>query len=166
MVMFDEASQLRLEGNLPAILKGKQIIISGDENQMPPSNYFSKVFDGAIEDEDELEEEEDVVKLDKDNILLSCESFLDFGSELSFEKCHLDFHYRSKHPFSIDFSNHAFYNQRLQPLPNPYNYQPIQLIQVNGIYKDYCNEVEAEMILVILDKQIQKFPNGKYSDFN
>ena len=162
MVMFDEASQLRLEDNLPAILKGKQIIISGDENQMPPSNYFSKVFDGAIEDEDELEEEEDVVKLDKDNILLSCESLLDFGNELSFEKCHLDFHYRSKHPFLIDFSNHAFYNQRLQPLPNPYNYQPIQLIQVNGIYKDYCNEEEAEMILDILDKQIQKFPNGKY----
>lgn len=162
IVMFDEASQLRLEDNLPAILKGKQIIISGDENQMPPSNYFSKVFDGAMEDEDELEEEEDVIKLDKDNILLSCESLLDFGNELSFEKCHLDFHYRSKHPFLIDFSNYAFYNQRLQPLPNPYNYQPIQLIQVNGIYKDYCNQDEAEMILDILDKQIQKFPNGKY----
>lgn len=162
IVMFDEASQLRLEDNLPAILKGKQIIISGDENQMPPSNYFSKVFDGAIDDEDDLEEEEDVIKIDKDNILLSCESLLDFGNELSFEKCHLDFHYRSKHPFLIDFSNHAFYNQRLQPLPNLYNYKPIQLIQVNGIYKDYCNLDEAEMILNILDKQIQKFPNGKY----
>ena len=28
IVMFDEASQLRLEDNLPAILKGKQIIIA------------------------------------------------------------------------------------------------------------------------------------------
>ena len=41
IVMFDEASQLRLEDNLPAILKGKQIVIAGDEHQMPPSNYFS-----------------------------------------------------------------------------------------------------------------------------
>jgi superfamily I DNA and/or RNA helicase len=57
IVMFDEASQLRLEDNLPAILKGKQIIIAGDEHQMPPSNYFSKVFDGAVEDEEDLEEE-------------------------------------------------------------------------------------------------------------
>jgi hypothetical protein len=24
---------------------------------MPPSNYFSKVFDGAVEDEEDLEEE-------------------------------------------------------------------------------------------------------------
>jgi DNA polymerase III delta prime subunit len=162
IVMFDEASQLRLEDNLPAILKGKQIIISGDEHQMPPSNYFGKIFDGAIEDEDDLDEEEEVIKIDKDNILLSCESLLDFGGELSFEKCHLDFHYRSKHPFLIDFSNHAFYRRRLQPLPNPHHYQPIQWIQVDGIYKDYGNEEEAEMILEILDKQIQKFPNGKY----
>jgi superfamily I DNA and/or RNA helicase len=57
IVMFDEASQLRLEDNLPAILKGKQIIIAGDEHQMPPSNYFSKVFDGSVEDEEDLEEE-------------------------------------------------------------------------------------------------------------
>jgi hypothetical protein len=28
IVMFDEASQLRLEDNLPAILKGKQIVIA------------------------------------------------------------------------------------------------------------------------------------------
>ena len=52
--MFDEASQLKLEENLPAMLKGKQIIIAGDEHQMPPSNYFSKIFDGSIDDEDEF----------------------------------------------------------------------------------------------------------------
>jgi superfamily I DNA and/or RNA helicase len=57
IVMFDEASQLRLEDNLPAILKGKQIVIAGDEHQMPPSNYFNKVFDGTVEDEDDIEEE-------------------------------------------------------------------------------------------------------------
>lgn len=34
IVMFDEASQLRLEDNLPALLKGKQVIIAGDEHQM------------------------------------------------------------------------------------------------------------------------------------
>lgn len=56
--MFDEASQLKLEDNLPALLKGKQIVIAGDEHQMPPSNYFSKIFDGSIEDEDEVEDEE------------------------------------------------------------------------------------------------------------
>jgi superfamily I DNA and/or RNA helicase/transcription elongation GreA/GreB family factor/very-short-patch-repair endonuclease len=159
IVMFDEASQLRLEDNLPAILKGKQIIIAGDEHQMPPSNYFSKVFDGA--DEDDLEEEKEIV-VDKDNILLSCESLLDFGSELNFQRKHLDFHYRSRHPFLIDFSNYAFYNQRLKPLPNNFDYVPIKYVQVNGTFSEHTNEAEAEMVLSIIDKNINRLPNGEY----
>ena len=160
IVMFDEASQLRLEDNLPAILKGKQIIIAGDEHQMPPSNYFSKVFDGEVEDDEEVEEERIVVDLD--NLLLSCESLLEFGSELQFEKQYLDFHYRSRHPFLIDFSNYAFYNQRLKPLPTNFEYVPIKYIQVNGTFTDHTNEAEAEMVLSIIDKNINKLPNGEY----
>lgn len=161
IVMFDEASQLRLEDNLPAILKGKQIIIAGDEHQMPPSNYFSKVFDGAVEDEEDLEEEKEIV-VDKDNLLLSCESLLDFGSELNFQRKHLDFHYRSRHPFLIDFSNYAFYNQRLKPLPNNFDYVPIKYIQVGGTFSEHTNEAEAEMVLSIIDKNINRLPNGEY----
>lgn len=161
IVMFDEASQLRLEDNLPAILKGKQIIIAGDEHQMPPSNYFSKVFDGAVEDEEDLEEEKEIV-VDKDNLLLSCESLLDFGSELNFQRKHLDFHYRSRHPFLIDFSNYAFYNQRLKPLPNNFDYVPIKYVQVNGTFSEHTNEAEAEMVLSIIDKNINRLPNGEY----
>lgn len=161
IVMFDEASQLRLEDNLPAILKGKQIIIAGDEHQMPPSNYFSKVFDGDIEDEEDIEEENEIV-VDRDNILLSCESLLDFGSELNFQKKYLDFHYRSRHPFLIDFSNYAFYNQRLKPLPNNFDYVPIKYIQVNGTFSEHTNEAEAEIILSIIDKNINPLPNGEY----
>ncbi|MDP4185889.1 MAG: hypothetical protein Q8862_12115, partial [Bacteroidota bacterium] len=142
IVMFDEASQLRIEDNLPAILKGKQIIIAGDEHQMPPSNYFTKVYDGSIEDEDELEEE-DEFSINKEDLLLSCESLLDFGMELNFKKNYLDFHYRSRHPFLIDFSNYAFYNQRLKPLLNDFEYIPIKYIQVNGTFSDHTNAAEA-----------------------
>jgi len=161
IVMFDEASQLKLEDNLPALLKGKQIIIAGDEHQMPPSNYFSKIFDGSIDDEDDFEED-DEIKIDRDNILLSCESLLDFASELNFEKKHLDFHYRSRHPYLIDFSNYAFYNQRLKPLPNGFEYTPIKYIQVNGTYSDHTNEIEAETVLSIIENNINRLPNGEY----
>jgi superfamily I DNA and/or RNA helicase/transcription elongation GreA/GreB family factor/very-short-patch-repair endonuclease len=163
IVMFDEASQLRLEDNLPAILKGKQIVIAGDEHQMPPSNYFSKVFDGTVEDEDDIEEENDnKVRIDKDDMLLSCESLLDFGTELNFQRKHLDFHYRSRHPFLIDFSNYAFYNQRLKPLPNNFEYVPIKYIQVNGTFSEHTNEGEAEMVLSIIENNINRLPNGEY----
>ncbi|WP_341900738.1 AAA domain-containing protein [Fluviicola taffensis] len=161
IVMFDEASQLRLEDNLPAILKGQQVIIAGDEHQMPPSNYFSKIFDGAVEDEEDLDEEETQI-LNKGDILLSCESLLDFGSELNFEKKHLDFHYRSRHPFLIDFSNYAFYNQRLQPLPNNFEYTPIKYIAVNGSFIEHQNEAEAATVLSILKNNINRLPDGKY----
>ncbi len=161
IVVFDEASQLRLEDNLPAILKGKQIIIAGDEHQMPPSNYFSKIYDGSVEDDDEIEEEDDII-VDKDDIILSCETLLDFATELKFDKIHLDFHYRSKHPHLIDFSNYAFYNQRIKPLPNDYEYLAIKYIQANGTFSDHTNEAEAEVVLSIIDNNINRLENGKY----
>tara|TARA_R110002012_G_scaffold38171_1_gene106601 strand:- start:3406 stop:7788 length:4383 start_codon:yes stop_codon:yes gene_type:complete len=162
IVMFDEASQLKLEDNLPALLKGKQIVIAGDEHQMPPSNYFSKIFDGTIEDEDEFEDEIERIKSDASNSLLDCESLLDFASELGFDKRHLDFHYRSRHPYLIDYSNFAFYNQRLKPLPNDFDYIPIKYINVNGTYSDNSNDTEAETVLSIIENNISRLPNGEY----
>jgi superfamily I DNA and/or RNA helicase/transcription elongation GreA/GreB family factor/very-short-patch-repair endonuclease len=161
IVMFDEASQLRLEDNLPAILKGKQIVIAGDEHQMPPSNYFSKIFDGLVEDEEDIDGE-DEINLNPYDILLGCESLLDFASELRFEKRFLDFHYRSRHPYLIDFSNYAFYQQRLQPMPNKFDYTPIKYIQVNGTFSGHTNQAEAEMVLSIVEKNIHRLPNGSY----
>jgi len=161
IVLFDEASQLRLEDNLPALLKGKQIIIAGDEHQMPPSNYFSKIFDGTIDDEEDFEEEEEP-NIGQIDFLLDCESLLDFATELNFEKRYLDFHYRSRHPYLIDFSNYAFYNKRLKPLPNNIDYTPIKYVQVNGTFSDHCNNAEAEAVLSILEYNIHRMPNGEY----
>ncbi|MCJ8153291.1 AAA domain-containing protein [Chryseobacterium sp. SSA4.19] len=158
-VIFDEASQLKLEDNLPAMLKGKNIIIAGDEHQMPPSNYFSKVFEGIIEDEDDMEAENDVVTYK--NALLNIESLLDYAAESHFEKNHLDFHYRSKHPYLIDFSNHAFYNSRLKPLPIKSETLPIEFFQVDGVFEDHTNKQEADKVLEIL-QNIQPMKDGNY----
>jgi regulator of sigma D len=158
-VVFDEASQLKLEDNLPAMLKGKNIIIAGDEHQMPPSNYFSKVFDGTFEDEDEMEDESEIIT--QKNALLSIESLLDFAMEFKFDKNYLDFHYRSKHPYLIDFSNHAFYGSRLKPLPASHKLKPIEFIEVDGIFDEHINEAEAEKIIGIL-REIEPLPDGNY----
>ncbi len=160
IVMFDEASQLRLEDNLPALLKGKQVIIAGDEHQMPPSNYFSKIFDGTT-DEDYFDDDEEKIKSDISDSLLDCESLLDFASMTHFKKNYLDFHYRSEHPYLIDFSNYAFYNQRLKPLPKKSDDIPIEYIDVNGTYVDNQNEDEAQEIISIIDN-IERFEDGKY----
>lgn len=158
-VIFDEASQLKLEDNLPAMLKGKNIIIAGDKHQMPPSNYFSRVFDGSFEDEDDLDEESEVVNAK--NAMLNIESLLDYAVEYKFDKNHLDFHYRSRHPFLIDFSNHAFYNSRLKPLPSLLKTKPIEFLEVGGTFHDHINEEEAEKIMEILES-IEPKPDGNY----
>src|SRR5690606_36426284 len=113
-------------------------------------------------DEDEFEDEIDKIKNDISNSLSDCESLLDFASELGFEKKHLDFHYRSRHPYLIDYSNYAFYNQRLKPLPNSFEYIPINYVPVNGTYSDNSNDAEAETVLSIIDNNISRLPNGEY----
>ncbi|RYD53162.1 MAG: hypothetical protein EOP52_03205 [Sphingobacteriales bacterium] len=160
LVVFDEASQLRLEDTLPALLKGKQIVIAGDEQQMPPSSYFSKVLEGEIDDTGD--EEPETLAVSTGDVLLDTESLLDTGASLGFYKRFLDFHYRSQHPYLIDFSNHAFYNSRLQPLPNRQPYTPIEFRNVGGTFSDYENEAEAAEVLRILEQEVALQPDGQY----
>jgi very-short-patch-repair endonuclease len=160
LVVFDEASQLRLEDTLPALLKGKQIVIAGDEQQMPPSSYFAKVLEGEIEDAED--DEPDALAVSTGDVLLDTESLLDTGASLGFYKRFLDFHYRSQHPYLIDFSNHAFYNSRLQPLPNRQAYTPIDFRNIGGTFSDYENEAEATEVLRILEHEITVRPDGSY----
>jgi len=165
IVLFDEASQLRLEDNLPAMLKGKQIVIAGDEHQMPPSNYFSKIYNGDIESEDEIIEDDSNAMKDKstlDSLALSCSSLLEFGSEMNFKTRYLDFHYRSQHPYLIEFSNFAFYKQKLKALPQVFDYKPITYFNVQGIFQNTVNEKEAEVVISILENNINKKKDGSY----
>ena len=39
-VIFDEASQCRLEEALPVLLRSKRVVIAGDPKQLPPSRFF------------------------------------------------------------------------------------------------------------------------------
>jgi len=158
-LVFDEASQLKLEDNLPAMLKGKNIIIAGDEHQMPPSNYFNRVFDGSIDDEDDIESENS--EIESTNSILNIESLLDYALEFNFDKNYLDFHYRSKHPYLIDFSNAAFYQSRLKPLPPKNNKKAIEFFQINGIFEDHINIEEVNKVIEIL-KNIEPSENGNY----
>ena len=135
LVVFDEASQLRIEDVYTSMLRGKYKIIAGDKHQMPPSNYFAAGID-AVSPQDEDDDEEQGQKI-RDTGMLNAESLLEFTEYLKFKNMsYLDFHYRSKHPALIEFSNAAFYGNNLCPLPVAGNeYVPIILKEVNGTYK-------------------------------
>ncbi len=40
LVIFDEASQCPVEHAVPAVFRGKAIVVSGDEKQLPPTIFF------------------------------------------------------------------------------------------------------------------------------
>ena len=161
IVLFDEASQLKIEDTLPALLKGKQKIISGDEHQMPPSKYFKNNNENIIEGE-EVTTQEVERKIELGNDLLDSHSLLELGMKMSFDDEYLNFHYRSEHQYLIDFSNKAFYNNRLCPMPSSFEHSPIEFNQMKkGEYKNNTNKKEAQAVLKFLvDLEINE--DGKY----
>jgi very-short-patch-repair endonuclease len=105
-VVFDEASQILPEDAVPSILRGKKIVVAGDNKQLPPTTFF------AASDEDESAADEDVSAAD------GFESLLDMM--IPFVKsCYLDWHYRSRDEMLINFSNYYIYQNRLVTFPGP-----------------------------------------------
>jgi len=167
IVLFDEASQLRLEDTYPALVRGKIKIISGDKHQMPPSNYFSSDISLDIEETVDMEENHRS-NFDKTNpiYLAESESLLDFANSLNpniINISFLDFHYRSRHPYLIDFSNAAFYGGRLIPMPEKNTYKPIRFFQTNGLYSSKnTNLDEAQRIIEYIKTEYPVNENGDY----
>jgi very-short-patch-repair endonuclease len=168
IVIFDEASQLRLEETYAALLRGKAKIVSGDKHQMAPSSYFQS--GGALLDPvDEEGTDEDLTDDDRHAFnaahrnLADSESLLAYAEDKGFKQQYLDIHYRSKHPFLIDFSNHAFYGMRLIPVPPQKEYVPMSFHQVDGIYEKQTNTNKAEALRVIdlLENHIVPFEDGQ-----
>lgn len=93
-VIFDEASQITSENAVGAMYRANQIIIVGDNEQLPPTSFFDMSFD----DEDDEEAEYEVY-----------ESILD-EALTSLPKIMLKWHYRSKDESLITFSNKEIYH--------------------------------------------------------
>lgn len=169
VVIFDEASQLRLEDTFPALIRGKIKVVSGDSQQMPPSNFFQGGTSVLNPTDEDYEEEMSASEVETANRnvnssldLADSESLLVYAENCSYKQSYLKVHYRSQHPYLIDFSNHAFYGKRLIPMPAKVEYKPIQFIEVNGLYEDQVNRDEARQVVDILLNHIKPFKGGKF----
>lgn len=169
IVIFDEASQLRLEDTYSALIRGKIKVVSGDSQQMPPSNFFQggtavlNPTDDDYDDEMMASEAENVSRHINNSLdLADSESLLVYAENNNYKQSYLRIHYRSQHPHLIDFSNHAFYGKRLIAMPAKREYRPIQFIEVNGLYEDQVNRDEAKQVVDIILNHIKKNAKGKY----
>lgn len=148
LVIFDEASQCTVESGIPAVYRAKQLVVAGDEKQLPPFNMFQSTFVNDDEEEEEFDSDESI-------------SLLNLAKRRFPEKL-LQWHYRSKFEELINFSNHAFYNGLIQIAPNvvPYKMPPaIQWKKVEGRWINQSNEVEAIEIVNTLNDILLQQPD-------
>lgn len=114
LVIFDEASQVKPEDALCAIVRAKQTIVVGDTKQMPPTNFFDRVGEG-----DDIEAEDEEMEIAQESAKL--ESILSLMSSVVLGRARrpdLQWHYRSIHPGLIQPSNEMFYDRRLIVFPS------------------------------------------------
>ncbi|TMS40529.1 MAG: DUF3320 domain-containing protein, partial [Methanobacterium sp.] len=104
-VIFDEASQVKPEDALGALLRARCAVIMGDTRQLPPTSFFDILIDVESDDYDLA------VLADMESILHLCKR--------SFPSKMLRWHYRSRHESLIAVSNQEFYDNHLLIYPSP-----------------------------------------------
>ncbi|QVT81490.1 RecBCD enzyme subunit RecD [Nocardioides aquaticus] len=138
-VIFDEASQVLPSDAINCIYRAGQLIVAGDEKQLPPTSFFAQ----AVSDED-VDEDLDLFEC----VLKSCKS--------SLPSLPLTWHYRSQHESLITYSNYRFYTpdgDALQTFPGATYSAPdlgVESYVVNGVYQrgsSRDNPVEAEAVV-------------------
>lgn len=159
-VIYDEASQMPVEFALPTLYRGRVVIVSGDAKQMPPTAFFSsriesdeaELFDGESPDEDADDEQREAFE-DTWNRreIKDCPDLLQLARS-ALPATTLEIHYRSAYRELIGFSNASFYGNRLSvpvrhPQANILRIKPVELVQVNGLYQNQSNVLEAERVV-------------------
>lgn len=102
LVVFDEASQVRPVDALGAILRGKQAVVVGDSQQLPPTNFFNSMTQN-----------------DDESVTSDLESILGLFLAQNAPSRMLRWHYRSRHESLIAVSNREFYKNELVIFPSP-----------------------------------------------
>lgn len=150
VIIFDEASQVRVEDALPAIFRASKMIVVGDDKQMPPTNFFNSNSKDN-DDDDEIEIDESILDL----------ASKVFPSEL------LEWHYRSRSQELIAFSNRAFYLGRLIAPQAPSTFGsdcPIKFHGVADAFFDptFGNGEEAKQVVARLKHLLISAPDSSY----
>ena len=115
LLVIDEASQVAPEDALGVVARTKQIMVVGDDKQLPPTNFFKIVNAGDEYDDDE----EDIANVPRVDRPTNFESILTLARTRGMSERMLAWHYRSKHPSLIALSNEECYAGRLLLPPSP-----------------------------------------------
>lgn len=139
LVIFDEASQIRVAEAIGAMGRGRSVVVVGDSQQMPPTTVMQVSHTGDDPDGD------GPVPEDLDSILSEC-------VESRLPRKWLSWHYRSQDESLIAFSNRYYYEDKLTSLPSPGTSRSTGIVwrRVDGQFDrgaTRTNEVEARAVV-------------------
>ncbi|MDQ2823128.1 MAG: DUF3320 domain-containing protein, partial [Pseudomonadota bacterium] len=165
LLVIDEASQVRPEDALGAIARASQIVVVGDQKQLPPSSFFDRVVsddDIDIDDEDENASGPDL--LGNAAAAGSMESILSLCEARGLSSRMLQWHYRSRDPSLIKVSNSEFYENALILPPSPLQKDPaygLRFTRVDGVYDKggrRDNRVEGTALVARVAEHAREHP--------
>jgi len=162
IVVFDEASQIRVADAVGAMGRAASVVVVGDSKQMPPSS-FAEVSSDIESDPSSFADH----IMDEESILTEC-------VQARVPRKWLSWHYRSQDEALITFSNHAYYDSRLSSFPAPWpsstdvsrSDHGISLVRVDGRFnrsgrgRDLrTNAVEADAIVHEVMRRFEASPD-------
>lgn len=164
LLVVDEASQIKPEDAIGTIARAHQIVVVGDQKQLPPTSFFDRLVDDEEDNDDD--EENNIVgatAADMESILSLCET-------RGIRQQMLEWHYRSRDPSLIRVSNAEFYEDNLVLPPSPLerdNDYGLKFRQVPGVYarggsglgRQGTNRIEAEEVVKSVAEHARKHPD-------
>jgi hypothetical protein len=155
LLVIDEASQVEPVDALGAIARCRQVVVVGDDRQMPPTRFFQRMTN---EDDDTPPEEapDAVAARDVESVLGLCNARGVPGAMLRW-------HYRSRHESLIATSNQEFYENRLLVLPSPRPRSAalgLSLVRVDGAWEtgEGVNRAEAAAVAEAVMRHARETP--------
>lgn len=156
VVVFDEASQIRVAGAIGAMGRARSVVVVGDSKQMPPTSFAEA--GAAVDDEEDYDP---AVVADEESILTEC-------VQARVPRQWLSWHYRSQDEALIAFSNYHYYDGRLASFPTPSISgagHGISLVRVDGHFERTgkgkalrTNVVEAQRIVADIQGRFAASP--------
>ncbi|MFC7659213.1 DUF3320 domain-containing protein [Pseudonocardia benzenivorans] len=155
IVVFDEASQVRVADAVGAMGRGRSVVVVGDSKQMPPTSFAESAFDA----DDPVDAAETVE--DEESILTECVL-------ARVERHRLTWHYRSRDEALIAFSNQHYYGGSLSSFPAPVGRaSAVSLVRVDGHFHRSgpratlrTNPQEAEAVVAEIRRRFDASPDA------
>ncbi|HJJ31717.1 MAG TPA: DUF3320 domain-containing protein, partial [Methanocorpusculum sp.] len=156
IIIFDEASQVKPEDALGALMRGRQLVVMGDSRQLPPTSFFDSVGGNEITDDDECSGAAEIT--DMESLLHACKQV--------YPVRRLTWHYRSRHESLIAVSNAEFYDGSLFVFPSPKHETDdlgLSFVHMKDAVYDRgntgVNRTEAKAVAAAVIEYYRRFPD-------